>query len=76
MFHINVDTNPRISPSTILGTTKSCSFGQVSNSDDVIDFHTNDEQVPTKDAKLKDQANPLKHDIQSETNTFSVTDEK
>ena len=75
MFHINVDTNPRISPSTIIGTTKSCSFGQASNINDVIDFHTNDEQVPTKEAKSKDQANSLKHDTQLETNTFSVTDE-
>ena len=28
-----------------------------------------------KDAKFKDQANLLKHDVQSETNNFSVTDE-
>ena len=70
-----VETNPCISPSKIIGTTEFCSSGQVSNKDDVIDFHVNYEQVPTKDAKSKDQANSLKHDVQPETNTFSVTDE-
>ena len=71
----NVEKNPRISPSKIIGTSKFCSSDQVSNSDDVIDFHINYEQVPRKDAKFKDQANLLKHDVQSETNNFSVTDE-
>ena len=37
----NVETNPRISPSKILDTTEFCLSGQVSNSDDVIDFHMN-----------------------------------
>ena len=37
----NVETNPRISPSKIIDTTEFCSSGQVSNSDDVIDFHIN-----------------------------------
>ena len=64
----NVETNPRISPSKIIGTTEFCSSGQISNSDDVTDFHINYEQIPTKDAKSK-------HDVPSETNTFSVTDE-
>ena len=59
----NVEKNPRISPSKIIGTTKFCSSGEVSNSDDVIDFHINYEQVPRKDAKLKDQTNSLKHDV-------------
>ena len=45
-----------------------CSSGQISNSDDLIDFHVNYEQIPKKDAKLK-------HEFPSETNTFSVTDE-
>ena len=58
-----VETNPCISPSKIIGTTEFCSSGQVSNKDDVIDFHVNYEQVPTKDAKSKDQANSLKHDV-------------
>ena len=71
----NVEKNPRISPSKIIGTSKFCSSDQVSNSDDVIDFHINYEQVPRKDAKFKDQANLLKHDVQSETSNFSVTDE-
>ena len=71
----NVETNPRISLSKIIGATEFCSSQQVSNSDDVTDFHKNYEQVPTKNAKSKDQANSLKHDVPSETNTFSVTDE-
>ena len=37
----NVETNPRISPSKIIGATEFCSSAQVSNSDDVIDFHIN-----------------------------------
>ena len=37
----NVETNPRIKPSKIIGATEFCSSGQVSNSDDVIDFHIN-----------------------------------
>ena len=71
----NVETNPLINPSKIIGATGFCSSGQVSNSDEVIDFHINYEQIPTKDAKSKDQANSLNHDVLSETNTFSVTDE-
>ena len=62
------ETNPCISPSKIIGATEFCSSGQVSNSDDVTDFHINYEQIATKDAKAK-------HDVLSETNTFSVTDE-
>ena len=68
MLHENVETNPRISPSKIIGATEFCSSCQVSNSHDVIDFHINHEQISTKDAKPK-------HDVPSETNTFSVTDE-
>ena len=64
----NVKTNPRISPSKIIGATEFCSSDQVSNSDDVIDFHINYEQIPTYDAKSK-------LDVPSGTNTFSVTDE-
>ena len=64
----NVETNPRVSPSKIIGATEFCSSGQVSNSDGVTDFHINYEQIATKDAKAK-------HDVLSETNTFSVTDE-
>ena len=71
----NVKTNPRISPSKIIGDIEFCSSGQVSNSDGVIDFHINYQQIPMKDAKSKDQANSLKHDVPSGTNTFSVTDE-
>ena len=71
----NVETNPLINPSKIIGATGFCSSGQVSNSDEVIDFHINYEQIPTKDAKSKDQANSLNHDVLSEINTFSVTDE-
>ena len=56
----NVETNPRISPSKIIGATEFCSSGQVSNSGDVTDFHINYEQIPTKDAKSK-------HDLLSET---------
>ena len=37
----NAETNPRIKPSKILGATEFCSSGQVSNRDDVIDFHIN-----------------------------------
>ena len=37
----NVETNPRISPGEIIGATEFCSSGQVSNSDDVTDFHIN-----------------------------------
>ena len=57
----NVETNPRISRSKIIGTTEFCSSGQASKSDDVIDFHINYQQIPTKDRKSKDQANALKH---------------
>ena len=64
----NFEMNPRISPSKIIGATEFCSSGQVSNSDDVTDFHINYEQIATKDAKAK-------HDVLSETNTFFVTDE-
>ena len=71
----NVETNPRLSPSKIIGATEFCSSGQVSNSDDIIDFHINYPQIPTKDAKSKDQDNSLKHDVPSGTNTFSATDE-
>ena len=42
-------------------------FWSCPDRDDVIDFHINYEQVTKKDAKS--------HDVQSETNTFSVTDE-
>ena len=66
--HKNVETNPRISPSKIIGATEFCKSGQVSNSDGVIDFHINHEQIPTKNVKSK-------HDVPSEANTFSVTDE-
>ena len=37
----NVQTNPRIKPSKIIGATEFCWSGQVSNSDDVIYFHMN-----------------------------------
>ena len=47
----NVETNPRVSPSKIIGATEFCSSGQVSNSDGVTDFHINYEQIATKDAK-------------------------
>ena len=43
--YINVET------SKIIGATEFCSSGEVSNSDDVIDFRMNYEQIPTKDAK-------------------------
>ena len=66
--HKNVETNPRISPSKIIGATEFCKSGQVSNSDGVIDFHINHEQIPTKNVKSK-------HDVPSEANTFSVPDE-
>ena len=59
----NVQTNPRISPRKIIGTTDFCSSGQFSNRDGVIDFHINYEQVPVKDAKSNHQANTIKHDI-------------
>ena len=64
----NVETNPRISPAEIIGATEFCSSGQVSNSDDVTDFHIHYDVIPTKDAKSK-------HDIPSENIAFSVTDE-
>ena len=64
----NVETNPRISPAEIIGATEFCSSGQVSNSDDVTDFHIHYEQIPTKDAKSK-------HDVPSENIAFSVTNE-
>ena len=64
----NVETNPCISPSKIIGATEFCSSGQVSNSDDVTDFHIKYEQIATKDAKTK-------HELPSEINTFSFTDE-
>ena len=59
----NVQTNPRISPRKIIGTTDFCSSDQFSNRDGVIDFHINYEQVPVKDAKSNHQANTIKHDI-------------
>ena len=71
----DVETNLCISPSKIIGTAKFCPSDQVSNSDGVIDFHISHEEIPTKDANSKDQPNSLKHGVQSETNTFSVTDE-
>ena len=37
----NVETNRRIKPSKIIRATEFCPSGQVSNSDDVIDFHIN-----------------------------------
>ena len=43
MLHENVETNPRIRPSKIIGATEFCSSCQVSNSDYVIDFHINHE---------------------------------
>ena len=61
----NVETNPRISPSKII---EFCLSGQASNSGDVTDFHINYEQIATKDAKAK-------HEVPSETNTLTVTDE-
>ena len=71
----NVETNPGISSRKIIGTTEFCSSGHVFDRDEVIDFHINYEQVPTKDRKSKDQAKSLKRDKQSETNTSFVTDE-
>ena len=71
----NVETNPRISRSKIIGATEFGPSGQVSNSDDVINFHINYQQIPTKDAKSKDQTNSLKHDVPPGTNSFSVSDE-
>ena len=50
----NVKTNLRISPSKIIGATEFCSCGQVSNSNDGIDFHINYQQIPMKDAKSND----------------------
>ena len=49
---------------------------QISDREDIIDFHINYEKIPTKDAKSKDQASPLKRDEQLETSTFFGTDEK
>ena len=37
----NIEANPRISPKTITDTTEIGSSGQVSGSDDVIDFYIN-----------------------------------
>ena len=37
----NIEANPRISPKTITDTTEIGSSGQVSSSDDVIDFYIN-----------------------------------
>ena len=71
----NVETNPRIRRSKIIGATEFSSSGQVSNSDGVIDFHMNHEQLPAKGAKSKDQTNLLKQDVPPETNTFLVSDE-
>ena len=65
ILHENVETNPRISPSKIIGATEFCSSGQVSSSDDVADFHINYKQIAVKDAKAK-------HDVPSETSTFSA----
>ena len=42
----NVETNPRIS-ARVICTTEFCSSGQVSNRDDVIDFHIDYQQIPT-----------------------------
>ena len=74
-YKINIETNPRISPCKIIGAIKFCSSGQVSNSDDVIEFHINYPQIPTKEAKSKNQFNSSKYDVPSGTNIFSVTDE-
>ena len=77
-FHVPykyVETSPSIRSRKIIGNTQFYLSCHVSDGDGVIGFHINYEQVPNKDAKLKDQANSLKHDGQSETNTFSVTDE-
>ena len=41
----NIEVNPRTSPSKIIDCNKG----------DIIDFHINQEQVPTKDTKSKDQ---------------------
>ena len=52
MFHIKIlKQNPRIGPRKIIGTAEFCSFGHVSDRDDVIDFQINYEPVPTKDIK-------------------------
>ena len=48
----NVETNPRISPGEIIGATEFCSSGQVSNSDDVTNFHINYEQIPTNSKQV------------------------
>ena len=37
----NIETNPRIKPSKVIGATEFCSSRQVSNSDDVIDLNIN-----------------------------------
>ena len=44
--YINVET------SKIIGATEFCSSGQVSNSDDVTDFHINYEQIPTNSKQV------------------------
>ena len=72
----NFETNPRISPRKIIRATEFCPSCYVSDRDDVIDFHMNYEQVPTADAKSKDQTNSLKHDEQSETLSLSLMKRK
>ena len=53
----NVEMNPQISLRKIIGTTEFFHMVTSPDRDDVIDFHINYEQVPTKDAKLKDPSN-------------------
>ena len=57
MFHIKMLKQIHVL-AEIIGATEFCSSGQVSNSDDVTDFHIHYEQIPTKDAKSK-------HDVPS-----------
>ena len=56
-----VERNSHISPRKIIGATEFCLSGQVSNSDHIIDFHINYQQIPTKDMKSKYQANLMYH---------------
>ena len=69
----DVKTNPRISPRKIIGTTEICSSGQVSDSDNVIDFYINYFIHPAIKQQIK---NYRTTDIQNRIQSFQLNNDR
>ena len=69
----DVKTNPRISQRKIIGTTEICSSGQVSDSDNVIDFYINYFIHPAIKQQIK---NHRTTDIQNRIQSFQLNNDR